>query len=334
MTTLLFSTSLIILASTTIFLLNRLLNNLALNHWHFTAQGSTFDFSSNKELAIVTGGSSGFGKLIALGLAPHAKVVVLDIADLPAELLSSPNITFRKCDLTSPKDVHNVAATIKAEHGTPSILINNAGIATSHTILDTSDEWLEKIFRVNVLSHFSLIREFLPGMLALGKGHVITMASMAAYASTANLVDYSATKSAALALHNGESSPLSFHMEQDQLNLVRPNTGAPPSLPERAMHSHERLLPNVGTYTVDQDMGVIFEHASSTCARSIGCCGCCGEAGAGCKVGACIFTVAYCNCGWDGSLAAVVAGVCARFAAETDCEGDVARFLECSTGCT
>jgi len=215
MATLLFSTALIILALTTILLLNRLLNNLALNHWHLTSQGSPYAFSNNKELAIVTGGSSGFGKLIALGLAPHAKVIVLDITDLPTELLSSPNISFRKCDLTSPQDVQDVAVAIKEAHGTPSILINNAGIATSHTILDTSDEWLEKIFRVNIMSHFALIREFLPGMLAMKKGHVVTVASMAAYASTANLVDYSTTKSAALALHNGKSFPLFFPQQTE-----------------------------------------------------------------------------------------------------------------------
>lgn len=41
-------------------------------------------------------------------------------------------------------------------------------------------------------------------MLEQRKGHVVTLASMASYAATAGLVDYGATKSAAMALHNGE----------------------------------------------------------------------------------------------------------------------------------
>lgn len=48
--------------------------------------------------------------------------------------------------------------------------MNNAGIATAHNILDTSEESLEKVFRVNLLSHWTTIKEFLPAMLEAQKG--------------------------------------------------------------------------------------------------------------------------------------------------------------------
>ncbi|EOD48821.1 putative short-chain dehydrogenase reductase protein [Neofusicoccum parvum UCRNP2] len=76
---------------------------------------------------------------------------------------------------------------IRADCGDPTVLINNAGIAHEHTILDGSDEYDERLFRVNVLSHFTLIREFLPGMLSQKKGHIVTVASMASYYSCAGL---------------------------------------------------------------------------------------------------------------------------------------------------
>ena len=95
------------------------------------------------------------------------------------------------------------AAAIRKDVGTPSILINNAGIATAHTILDTSDEYLEKVFRVNLLSHWITIKEFLPGMLEAKKGHIVAIASMASYFVCASLTDYAATKAGVLALHEG-----------------------------------------------------------------------------------------------------------------------------------
>jgi len=69
-----------------------------------------------------------------------------------------------------------------------------------------SDEWLDKIFRVNLMSHFSLIREFLPAMLEMRKGHIVSMASMATYICSANMVDYGAAKAGVLALHEGRKN--------------------------------------------------------------------------------------------------------------------------------
>jgi short-subunit dehydrogenase len=83
----------------------------------------------------------------------------------------------------------------------PTVLINNAGIAQAHTILSTSDEFLEKIFRVNILSHFTLIRLLLPRMMAQRKGHIVSIASMASYTGCPGLGDYCATKHAVLGMH-------------------------------------------------------------------------------------------------------------------------------------
>jgi all-trans-retinol dehydrogenase (NAD+) len=80
-------------------------------------------------------------------------------------------------------------------------LINNAGIAQEHSILSTSDDYVEKVFRVNVMSHFTLIRLLLPKMMAQRKGHIVSLASMASYTGCAGLGDYCATKHAVLGMH-------------------------------------------------------------------------------------------------------------------------------------
>lgn len=183
--------------------LNKTLNLLAQNHWRLLKQGVPWQLE--EETAVVTGGCSGFGLLITKGLAPKLhRVVVLDVSDLPEELGRISNVVYYKCDITSPDAVKEVAGKIQQSYGDATILINNAGIAASHTILDTKPEFLQKLFGVNVLSHWYLIQAFLPGMLKAKKGHVLALASMASYFSAASLVDYSATKHAVLALHDGE----------------------------------------------------------------------------------------------------------------------------------
>lgn len=187
-----------------IYGLNKTLNAIARNHWQIRKAGVPWQL--DEETAVVTGGCSGFGLLTTKGLARKIrKVIVLDISDLPEELESISNVAYYKCNITSPEAVKETGAEIRRAHGNVSILINNAGIATSHTIQDTTPEYLEKIFKINVFSHWYLINEFLPSMLEAKKGHILALASMASYSSTASLVDYSATKHAVLALHDGRN---------------------------------------------------------------------------------------------------------------------------------
>lgn len=123
------------------------------NNWHVSRTGEPWRFGDEKltELVVITGGCSGFGRLMAKGFVGQARVVVLDIADLPAEMegckyhrtpsgtthadeRSVSNVHYYKCDITDPKAVSSVAASIREQHGDPSVLINNAGIgeATLH----------------------------------------------------------------------------------------------------------------------------------------------------------------------------------------------------------
>lgn len=72
------------------------------------------------------------------------------------------------------------------------------------TILDASVEYTEKIIKVNLTSHFILIKEFLPGMLEAKKGHIVSMGSIASFLSTPTHVHYCCTKTAVNYLNDGE----------------------------------------------------------------------------------------------------------------------------------
>ncbi|KAF2036262.1 NAD(P)-binding protein [Setomelanomma holmii] len=185
--------------------INGALNSLAWNNWRlFGRPGAPFKFGPRKEeLIIITGGSSGFGYEMVKSFSRHARVVVLDRAEFPQELARLSGVHFYKCDVTDTPALVDVCKEIRQTHGEATVLINNAGIGIGKTVLDTSNAECEKLFKVNLTSHFVLIREFLPGMLRQKKGHIVTIASMASFVAAPGLLDYCCSKVGALYISEG-----------------------------------------------------------------------------------------------------------------------------------
>ena len=77
-------------------------------------------------------------------------------------------------------------------------------------ILNQTDDQLRRIFNVNTLAHFRIIKEFLPDIAKANHGHVVTVASMYSYLTGARNVDYACTKASALAFHQGLGQELKF----------------------------------------------------------------------------------------------------------------------------
>lgn len=189
------------------------LNRRALNNW----QSDKYEW--NKEIAVVTGGSDGIGQRVSLLLAERGvKVAVLDIQ--PLKYTAPSNISYYQCDITSTEAIANAAAEIRDGIGKPTILVNNAGIATTKTILDGTERSTRLSFDINTLSHYWLAREFLPDIIAKNHGMVVTVASQASYVTTPNMVDYSATKSAAMSFHEGLASELTTRYNAPRVRTV------------------------------------------------------------------------------------------------------------------
>jgi short-subunit dehydrogenase len=119
-----------------------------------------------------------------------------------------PNVHYFHCDLASPAAIKATAAEVQKHLGHPTILINNAGFARGKTIMTTTDSDLKLTFQINTISHYQLAREFLPKMIETNHGMVVTVASLAAYVSAPALVDYAASKAAALVFHEGLQAEL------------------------------------------------------------------------------------------------------------------------------
>ncbi len=168
---------------------------------------------------LITGAASGLGRLMALEAVRRKARVTL--VDRDAKGLGLVREEIRALggdaegfvvDLADRAAVQTTCSDVLASRGGVDILINNAGIVSGKTLLECSDEGILHTFQVNTLAHFWTVRAFLPGMLAAGKGHIVTVASAAGLAGTARLVDYCSSKFAAVGFDE------SLRLELKQLN--------------------------------------------------------------------------------------------------------------------
>jgi all-trans-retinol dehydrogenase (NAD+) len=140
------------------------------------------------KVILVTGGASGIGRLTAIGFAERgAKVVVWDInpqsiAALEDEAKSRAlTIKGAACDVSDRSLVKEKTGDLLAEYGQLDILVNNAGVVSGATLLNTSDEKIERTMKINVLPLFWVTKAFLPAMLERNSGHIITLACLHRY---------------------------------------------------------------------------------------------------------------------------------------------------------
>lgn len=172
----------------------------------------------------VSGSSRGIGLAIAEKLSDDGFHVVIHGSPGSEETLIAlsnriKNSTYCFFDLEQNPEVH--FKRVIDEHGQLYGLVNNAGILASNGLLDESYENLERIFRINTLSHFVFAREFM-NQKGLTAGRIINISSNAIrYGFGRNgAVQYTATKLALEALTDGLSR---LGAKQNVLvNTVRP----------------------------------------------------------------------------------------------------------------
>jgi all-trans-retinol dehydrogenase (NAD+) len=112
-------------------------------------------------------------------------------------------VHFHKADISKSAEISAVAKIIREEYGDPTVLVNNAGITVCRPLLSETEEQIRRVFDVNTISHFFMVKEFLPAMVKQNHGHIVTLASMASYSVHAGNVDYACSKASALAFHEG-----------------------------------------------------------------------------------------------------------------------------------
>ena len=158
--------------------------------------------------ALITGAAVGIGRATAVKLAQQgANVVALDLNSDELKLLKKEGETIGGKILTYVCDVSNELAVnltiedAKKQFGKIDILVNNAALwRTMSSFLETSVETWKNYIDVNVMSAVYCTKSVLPEMIENGCGRIINVASVAGVYGNANMVHYSATKGALIAM--------------------------------------------------------------------------------------------------------------------------------------
>ncbi|RVT39433.1 SDR family oxidoreductase [Sphingobium algorifonticola] len=177
--------------------------------------------------AIVTAAGQGIGRATAERfIAEGARVVAVDLNE---DALS----TLEGCE-TQVLDVLDKEAIerLVERFGSVDILFNCVGIVDAGTILTTTEEVFDRAYAINVKSAYAMIRAFLPGMIAKGRGSIVNVASVAgSIIAVADRFAYGTTKAALIGLT--KSVALDFVQQGIRCNAICPGTVQSPSLDQR-----------------------------------------------------------------------------------------------------
>jgi NAD(P)-dependent dehydrogenase (short-subunit alcohol dehydrogenase family) len=156
-------------------------------------------------IALVTGGSRGIGRAIALGLAEDGADVAVNYRrdeDAARETVAAIEGLGRRARayaaaVDDRAQLEVMVAAVVAEMGPPSILVHNAGIASrGSTVEETDPEELERVLRVHALGPHHLSKLLLPHMRSHPRGDIVVISSVATLHHAARGAPYNMGKAA------------------------------------------------------------------------------------------------------------------------------------------
>ena len=157
--------------------------------------------SLENEVALVTGASRGIGQAIAAVLGSKgATVIGTATSEKGAQAISE---TFannglkgigKVLNVTDPDSISTLMSDVKSEFGTPTILVNNAGITRDNLLMRMKDEEWDDVINTNLTSTFRMSKACLRGMMKAKRGRIITITSVIGATGNPGQANYAATK--------------------------------------------------------------------------------------------------------------------------------------------
>ena len=184
-------------------------------------------------VAIVTGGSTGIGRAIALELARSGAHIAFNYlegrtghASAEAERTAAElgelevNVLCRACDVRDPEAVDAFVAEVKAIFGGVHILVNNAGIGRDRALWRMSDDQWRDVLDTNLTGAFNMLRAVAPIMREQQMGKVVNVSSVHGIRSEFGLANYAASKAGLLGLTR--SAAVELGPDNVNVNAVAP----------------------------------------------------------------------------------------------------------------
>lgn len=206
----------------------------------------------NNKNAIVTGGSRGIGKAIALTLAAHGANVAVNYTSNEAaalavvkelEQLGVKSIAV-KADVSKAEEVENLVQEVLNHFGSIDILINNAGITRDNLIIRMSEQEFEDVINTNLKGAFLCTKSVAKVMIKQKSGKIVNVSSVVGITGNAGQSNYAAAKAGLIGFTKSMAKELA--KRGIKVNAVAPGfieTDMTAVLPEKIKEEMLKTIP-------------------------------------------------------------------------------------------
>lgn len=204
------------------------------------------------KVAVVTGGSRGIGRAIALEFARQGASLALlyagneEAARKTAEEIAAlgARCEVYRCDVSSSEETKRTAGEILQAFGAVDILVNNAGITKDGLVLSMTEENFECVIDTNLKGAFLMIRQFYTHMMRRRTGRIINISSVAGLMGNAGQANYASAKAGLIGLTKSVAKELAARGVT--CNAIAPGfieTDMTAALPEKVRESAAAAIP-------------------------------------------------------------------------------------------
>ena len=172
-----------------------------------------------RKTALVTGGSRGIGRTIAITLAESGMDIAInyfgednkgDAEELAETLTRDYGVAAEifPCDVSDFDDVKEMVAAVKESFGRIDVLVNNAGITNDGLLMRMKESQFKSVIDVNLVGTFNCMRHVVPVMVKQRSGSIVNIASIVGIRGNAGQVNYSASKAGIIGMTKSAAKEL------------------------------------------------------------------------------------------------------------------------------
>jgi 3-oxoacyl-[acyl-carrier protein] reductase len=208
---------------------------------------------NSQRVVVVTGGSRGIGRAIALKFAEERPVIIIahydqdeTFSDQTLTMLNEKGIRCEsfKVDVSSKSAVESFFDSVLEKYGRVDTLINNAGITRDSLLMKMSERDWDLVLNINLKSIFNCTQTIIRSMIKNRRGTIVNIASVSGQIGVAGQANYSASKAGIMGFTKAVAREVASR--GITVNAVAPGfiqTEMTDALPEKVVESYLQQIP-------------------------------------------------------------------------------------------